>query len=210
MNYRAVFLADGSSDEPLGEHLENLCAQRNLVVRVTTPDFRLLRNPPKRTIEERLRAIANLGDMPDILFVHRDAETQPPAKRVAEVAKAVKKVGGINSWVAVVPIRMTEAWLLVDEPEIRFAAGRPLSTHDLGIPPVSQIERKPDPKALLNSALIAASGLSGRELEHFKKRFGEHRRLLLQRLDLNGPVRQLRAWQALESEIDGLAKKLTP
>ncbi len=52
MIHRAIFLADGSSDEPLGEHLEILCARRNLAVRVTTPDLRLL-TAPTRTPSRR-------------------------------------------------------------------------------------------------------------------------------------------------------------
>lgn len=208
MIHRAIFLADGSSDEPLGEHLEVLCARRDLAVRVTTPDLRRLPRPPGHRVADRLQAILDLGDTPDILFVHRDAEAQEPAQRVAEIGRAVEEAGIAEPWIAVVPVRMTEAWLLLDEQSIREVAGRPNSTVDLGLPPVSGIEAQPDPKSLLDHALEAASGLTGRRQDRFRRRFGQHRRTLLQRLDIDGPVRQLNAWQALESALDELAAKL--
>lgn len=208
MIHRAIFLADGSSDEPLGEHLEVLCARRDLAVRVTTPDLRRLPRPPGHRVADRLQAILDLGDIPDILFVHRDAEHQDPEQRFAEVDHAVARICSGLPHVAVVPVRMTEAWLLLDEQSIREVAGRPNSTVDLGLPPVSGIETHPDPKSLLEYALETASGLTGRRQDRFRRRFGQHRRTLLQRLDIDGPVRQLKAWQALESALDDLAAQL--
>ena len=205
---RAIFLADGSSDEPLGEHLEILCARRDLAVRVTTPDLRRLPIPPGHRVDDRLEAILKLGDVPDILFVHRDAEGQEPERRFVEVAQAVARISEGLPAVAVVPVRMTEAWLLLDEQNIRDVAGRPNSTVDLGLPPTSRVEAQPDPKSALERALDLASGLSGRKRDRFRQRFGQHRRTLLQRLDIDGPIRQLKAWQALESALDDLAGQL--
>ena len=205
---RAIFLADGSSDEPLGEHLEVLCARRDLAVRVTTPDLRLLPRPPGHRVADRLQAILELGDVPDVLFVHRDAEGEDPERRLAEVAQAVTRISEGLPAVAVVPVRMTEAWLLLDEQIIRDVAGRPNSTADLGLPPTSRVEAQLDPKSALKRALDVASGLAGRRRDRFRQRFGEHRRTLLQRLDIDGPVRQLKAWQALESTLDDLAARL--
>ena len=208
MIHRAIFLADGPSDEPLGEHLEVLCARRNLAVRVTTPDLRLLRPPPGHRVADRLKAVLKLGDVLDILFVHRDAEGQEPEQRFAEVADAVARVREGLPTVAVVPVRMTEAWLLLDEQSIREVAGRPNSTVDLGLPPIARVEAQPDPKSVLEHALDVASGLAGRRRDRFRQRFGQHRRTLLQRLDIDGPVRELKAWQALESALDDLALRL--
>lgn len=210
MIQRAIFLADGPSDEPLGEHLESLCARRDLAVRVTTPDLRLLPRPPGRRVADRLEAILKLGDVPDVLFVHRDAEGQDPEQRFAEVAQAVARINEGLPAVAVVPVRMTEAWLLLDEQSIRDVAGRPNSTVDLGLPPISRIEDQPDPKSALERALDLASGLAGRRRDRFRQRFPQHRRTLLQRLDIDGPIHQLKAWQALESALDDLATQLAP
>lgn len=145
----------------MGEHLAVLCARRGLEILITTPDLRRLPDPPGRGVADRLRAIVGLGDTPDILFVHRDAEAQRLERRVNEVARAVAQVRADLPFVAVVPVRMTEAWLLLDEQSIRIVAGSPSSTVDLGLPPPSRTEHHPDPKALLREALDTASGLSG-------------------------------------------------
>ena len=199
---RAVFLADGPSDEPLSEHLEQLCAIRGVEVRISTPNLGRLPSPPGRKVADRLQAVLDLGSSPDIVFVHRDSEKQDPTLRHHEVATAVASVDPSLPSVAVVPVRMTEAWLLVDEQRIRDVAGCSNSSINLGLPALRQIEEHPDPKTLLRSALDAASGLHGRRLRQFQQRFGENRRTLLQRLDVHGPIRQLPAWQSLEASLD--------
>jgi len=102
--------------------------------------------------------------------------------------------------VPIVPIRMTEAWLLLDEEAIRMVAGRPSGVEPLGLPTASRVEAVADPKARLRSALEMACGPSGRRLRKFKRDFPAHRRQLLERLDRSGPVRKLSAWQALEAD----------
>ena len=205
---QGVFLADGSSDEPLGEHLEYLCAVRDVDVQIITPDLRRLPNPPGQRVADRLKAIFSIGIKPDIIFVHQDAEKQDPSLRYKEVQDAVDSMSPDLLAVAVVPVRMTEAWLLIDEGMIRHVAKRPHSTDDLGLPPISRIETHPDPKKLLQDALSAASGLQGRKLKRFQRQFSNNRRTLLQRLDVNGPVRNLRSWKALESSLDRIVAPL--
>ena len=107
--------------------------------------------------------------------------------------------------VPVVPVRMTEAWLLVDEPAIRRVAGNPNGRCALDLPQVSKVETIADPKKLLKQVLATASELSGRRLKRFNDRFPENRRQLLQRLDTDGPVTQLPSWQAFVHAVeDGL------
>lgn len=199
---RALFLSDGPSDEPLGQHLERLCAKRGVVVQITAPDFTRYRPPPGRRVADRLQAAFALEVEPEILFVHRDAEGRTPADRRHEVGKAVARIMPGLPHIAVVPVRMTEAWLLVDHGLIRRVAGKPNSSIRLGVPPTKHLERHRDPKGLLKAALGTASGLSGHRLKRFDRRFGQHRWIILQQLDIHGPVRQLPAWQALESSID--------
>ena len=205
---QGVFLADGSSDAPLGEHLENLCAKRAVEVRITTPDLRKLPKPPGLRVADRLRTVLELGISPDIIFVHRDAEKQDPSWRYKEVQDAVSQTRPGLPAVAVVPVRMTEAWLLIDEDQIRHVAGRPRSTVDLDLPPISKVEAESDPKKLLRDALNIASGLQGRKLIRFQHQFNNNRRTLLQRLDVEGPVRNLQSWKALESSLDRIVALL--
>lgn len=188
--------------------MENLCAKRDVEVRITTPDLRRLPKPPGLRVADRLRTVLELGMNPDIVFVHRDAEKQDPSLRYKEVQDAINETRPGLPTVAVVPVRMTEAWLLLDEDQIRQVAGRPRSTVDLKLPQISKIEAHPDPKQLLRDALRDASGLHGRRLDRFQDQFSSNRRTLLQRLDVNGPVRNLSSWKALESTLDRIVAPL--
>jgi hypothetical protein len=68
--------------------------------------------------------------------------------------------------VCVVPVRMTEAWLLFDERAIRRAAGNPNGREPLPIV-AGNPENLPDPKGTLHEALRSASGLAGRRRKKF-------------------------------------------
>jgi hypothetical protein len=104
---------------------------------------------------------------------------------------------------------MTEAWLLLDETAIRLVAGKPSSRDDLCLPPRAQVESEADPKGALQNALECAFGLHGRRLREFKRDFPAHRRQLLERLDLDGPVRELSSWQSLEADVRRVTYELT-
>lgn len=201
MTLRSVLLADGSSDLPLADHLEALCARHGREVLVTPVDERNLRTG--RTMEDRLRFLRAQGMLPDLVFVHRDAEGDLPDHRVSEIRTGASRAGLLDHVIVpIVPVRMTEAWLLLDEAEIRRVAGRPTSTVDLGLPRGTNVERIADPKAALADALLSAADPSGkRRRDQFVRDFGHHRRLLLQRLDPTGPVTSLAAWQRLDDDI---------
>jgi len=209
MTLRAVFLADGPSDLPLAGHLELLCAAHGVEVQVTPIDPRTL-GGTSRTVEARLRFVLCQGVDPDLVFVHRDAEGQESAARAAEIRTGAMSAGiEERRVVPVVPIRMTEAWLLIDEVEIRRVAGRPSSTNHLGLPSVSAVESVADPKALLASALLAAGQPSGkRRRAQFERDFGRNRALLLQRLDVHGPINGLKAWQQLKADVAAVLAQL--
>ncbi len=63
------------------------------------------------------------------------------------------------------------------------------------------MESHADPKGALLDALLEASQLRGRRRDQFKRDFGRHRALLLERLDRDGLVKQLAAWQQLKDDI---------
>jgi len=71
---------------------------------------------PRTTLSERVSATLQLYPC-DILFVHRDSEGQPAELRYREIASAVPQE---QRRVAIVPVRMQEAWLLHDEPALRL------------------------------------------------------------------------------------------
>ena len=74
---------------------------------------------PKKPLglAERLAAAIELYPC-DVLFVHRDADRTSPAIRIAEIRNALSsmKAEGLEvPAVAVIPVRMLEAWLCFDE-----------------------------------------------------------------------------------------------
>jgi hypothetical protein len=100
---------------------------------------------------------------------------------------------------------MTEAWLLFDIAAIRFASGNPNGTVQLSIPPLSNLEQKPDPKRLLHELLITASEFSGRRRKSFDPKTKVH--LVARSLDDFSPLRQLSAFRALESDVQRIVKE---
>lgn len=170
---RYTLLSDGSSDRAL---LPVLSWVLQAVGEVTLPygewaDLSVLRGGTT-SLAERIQWAVELFPC-DLLFIHRDAEKQPPRARYEEIESALESVSGPASrisHVCVVPVRMQEAWLLYDEQAIRTAAGNPGGVQPLGLPRLEELESLPDPKAILHSALERASGLVGRRLKKFEPR----------------------------------------
>lgn len=94
---------------------------------------------------------------------------------------------------------MTEAWLLFDEPAIRFAAGNPQGKEQLELPGLSTVERVADPKTLLAQALRRASGLGGRRLRRWSQGEAVHRLSL--RVSDFSPLCQLAAFRSLQEDL---------
>ncbi|QUC13865.1 hypothetical protein J5A61_13585 [Arachnia propionica] len=65
-----------------------------------------------------------------------------------------------------------------------------------------------NPKEILQKALLSASETSGRRLKKEKNSFNHHRRVLLQRFDPFGAVRDLPSWQCLERDIKRALEQL--
>ncbi len=106
----------------------------------------------------------------NLLFLHRDGDTDGYAVRKEEVREGLRLAGIAVPNVAVVPVRMTESWLLFDERAIRIAAGRPRGVEALPLPRVRDVERQANPKRAFEDCLSHASGCSGRKLENFRRK----------------------------------------
>ncbi len=102
----------------------------------------------------------------DILFVHRDAESLAMPSRIEEIKNQLIRLD--KPYIPVVPIRMTEAWLLVDEQAIRSAASNPNGKARLNLPGVDKLEGLPDPKNVLFENLRLASELPPGRLRKFR------------------------------------------
>jgi hypothetical protein len=159
-------------------------------------------SPRPATLSDRARVALELYPA-QLLFVHRDAERQPREERLSEIRDAVASVA--NHYVAIVPVRMTEAWLLHDELAIRRASGNPNGTVNLGLPPVSALEGNPDPKSALEKALLDAAELSGRRRDKKKRDFPQMRARTAELITNFEPLTRVPAFQAF---LDALRSAL--
>lgn len=166
MNHlRTVLICDGKSDAALEHPFRWLLKHHGFT---GTLDFQVVHPSAAEShkLEQRLlNAVENWT--PELLLVHRDAENQKYATRLAEIQIAIEKFN-IESWIPIIPVRMLESWLLFDEKAIRLAAGNPRGKSKLKIPTkISQLEKISDPKKILFDALRTASELNGRRLQKF-------------------------------------------
>jgi hypothetical protein len=162
-------------------------------------DLRLLPNPPKG-LAAKIKQSLDLYPC-DLLFVHRDAENRPYDQRKAEINEAIALTRPAhNIFVCVAPVRMLEAWLLIDEAALRRAAGNPNGRSLLELPDPARLERCSDPKSLLHQLLRGASELKGRRLQNL--RVGHCVRQVSDYIDDFSPLRNLPAFQYLESDIE--------
>jgi hypothetical protein len=132
------------------------------------------------------------------LFIHRDAEAQNPDERRDEIANAVRQADCAPYSVCVIPVRMTEAWLLLDELAIRRASGNPKGRVALNLPVPALVERTIDPKYTLFQALRTASGHQGRRLRSLRVEALRHKVAELMNWEL---LHSLPAFQSLEAEL---------
>jgi hypothetical protein len=206
---RFTLVTDGPSDAALIPILTWLLRQHAAKAAFSPNhvDYRLPRKP-LRGLENRL-AYALLAYPCELLFIHRDAEKQPPSLRRGEIETAIaslrsKRKDGVPPSVCVIPVRMTEAWLLFDEQVIRRASGNPNGRVPLDLPRTSELEELPDPKQILHDRLTRASERTGRRRKAFDVR-GAVRRVA-ELLDDFTPLRGLSAFRSLEEDIHSTLK----
>jgi hypothetical protein len=199
MDISFALLREGTSDEGLAALL------RELLVASGFDRVSGLARAYRGTSAEKLAALQAEDSDVQVVFVHRDADSRAPDPRRSEIVAASAHFSGDT--IPIVPIQATEAWLLVDEAAIRTVAGKPNSRVDIGLPALRQIENLSDPKKCLREALVRASETTGRRRREQVNRFSTNRRLLLERLDPNGPVASLPSWQVLRSDVADFASR---
>lgn len=197
-----VLLREGPSDEGLIPILRVLLAQSGF------DEVNGSARAYKGSVSTKLGLLLKEEATPGLVFVHRDADSEDPGPRYAEIAGAIRATDCAVPCIGVIPIQELEAWLLVAEDEIRAVAGRPGGTHGIALPRLGLIEKTASPKEVLREALLFASETTGRRRAARAKGFDRDRQTLLQRLDIHGPVRSLRAWRQLENDIAAFAKSM--
>lgn len=184
---RGALICDGVSDAGLSIVIERSARALGVELVVDVVNFDQLR--PGLSLARRLAVLPTLVASLDVLFVHRDAEGGDTEHRHMEIKRAIGGASLEYPHVPVVPVRMTEAWLLCDPAPIRRVVGNPNGRTPLSLP--ADPERMIDPKAELRSLLAKAAEVQGRRLEQLDRRFPQLRRQLLETLDVNGPISRL-------------------
>jgi len=204
---RFTLVGEGSSDKNLIPILE--WAVRQQGVEVAQGQFARWDLLPKRpaTIAEKIIAGLSLYDECDLLFVHRDADqSDDPTPRRREIEAAVSEAKATQAIsipsLPVIPIRETEAWLLIEEKAIRKAANNPNGKNDLKLPSHKRIEKCTDPKKELQRVLRTATEWSPQRLKRFDTETAMAR--IAEHISDFSQLRKLTAFQRLESDLAAL------
>jgi hypothetical protein len=199
---RTTLLSDGGSDRaliPILDWLLQRIATARSLAGTKWADFGYRRRPLE-SLEAKVRcAVENYPC--DILFIHRDAEGQSSDIRKTEIQNAVRQSGIHPPTVCVIPVRMTEAWLLLDESAIRSASGNPRGRCPLNLPAPTRVEHMADPKETLFQALRAASEQTGRRLLFLRVEERRHRVAEMMNWEL---LHHLSAFQSLKRELTAI------
>jgi hypothetical protein len=198
VNIQFTLLSEGSSDQALLPILSFVLRERGAeTVESQWADIGRLREPPQ-ALPDQIRTAIDLYPC-DLLFVHRDADRIGHDFRREEIIRGLDAAEIDVASVCVVPVRMTETWLLIDEYAIREAAGRPRGRVALNLPQLRRLEEEANPKAALHQALRDASGLRGRRLRDFP--VTQRVRRVAELIGDYGALRELSAFRALEQEV---------
>jgi hypothetical protein len=196
---RYTLVGDGASDRCLTTVINWVLAQipelQERGFRFRVADLRSSAAPVaglSRRLEEAWKQLPC-----DVLFVHRDAEARSLEERLEEISQAARRAL-IRPHVPVVPVRMTEAWLLIDEAAIRSAADNPSGRKSLELPSLRRIESVADPKEHLHACLIRAAEKSGRRLHRFQRDLPRRVQLVATLIQDYSPLRKLAAFRRFE------------
>ena len=207
---RYTLLGDGSSDVALvpvlawllREHFPSSVAiERGQVADLGRLPERL--QPELSDLRERMRVAVEFYAC-DVLFVHRDAEHRDGYEsRRAEVESAASDAGLEVPIIPVVPVRMTEAWLLHDEAALRHAVGRPDGTMALPLPPRKRVESV-HAKDRLFEAFRTAAALTGRRARRFSP--PDARARLAALIEDFTPLRHFQSFRDLERDVAAFSR----
>lgn len=172
---------------------------------VEVADVMVLADEPRHRRLPRAERIEMAAKAADgawlVLFIHADADGRDGrAARAERVQPAIERMGDLlgptRQAVAVVPIRMTDAWVLADVDAFRSGVGTTRDDKALGLLDVVAhgADHVPDPKGLLRAAFAAARpGARGAQLGAYLGRIADAASF--------EDLRRLEAFRQLESDL---------
>ena len=130
-----------------------------------------------------------------LAFVHRDAESASLQERLREFPDDIRE-----DIVPIVPVRMSEAWLLFDGRAIARAADRPSCA--VAVPEIAELERLTDPKRHLEELLLEAAGSpTGRRLKNFRHSIVDRRVSVASLISDYSPLEALPAFAQFQQTL---------
>lgn len=181
-------IGDGGTDRALVPILRWALHRHDPSVEVLPPDF------VKRhgSVEDFLR---DFEASYMLVFVHRDAENASLEHRLSEFRSVTR-----SDVVPVIPVRMTEAWLLIDASALARAADNP--TASVTLPPLRDLENLSDPKRTLEELLLEAAGApTGRRRKKFRESLASRRVNLAELITDYGPLESVPAFAAFQQTL---------
>ena len=191
---QCLLVCEGSSDAPLVSHIQRLLDSYGYHSSGFVVSTR------GRGLVDKVRNGLDIAPHCELLFVHRDADRAGAEARYQEITEAIQMAGYAGPWVGVVPVRMTETWLLLDEPAIRVAVRKPGGRASLNLPTPSEAERIANPKETLSTALLDASESGRRRRNKLRSDIPEIRSRLLQNLPIGGLLEQVPSWTRFRND----------
>ena len=181
-------IADGKTDRVLVPIIQWAIHRLDPEVEILEPEFRRRSG----SVAEFLGTYDS-GAM--LVFVHRDAENLTLDARMREFESVSR-----TDVVAVVPVRMSEAWILFDGPAIARAAGS--RSAQVSVPKLSEIEAIAEPKDLLERLLFEAAGSpTGRRGKVFQRSIVERRVSVAGHIGDFSPLESLNAFRRFQSAL---------
>ena len=205
-----TLVTEGGADRALIYVIEWLTKDMGINARVVYPD--LGRYPGKlSSMAERIVAAIDMDESCDILCIHRDADGDGVDARKCEILSAIgkaKQKAGPGALqfpidVCIIPVRETEAWFLINEDAILFAAAA--KNKSVKLPRIGDIENISQPKKYLYEMLKKASGASGRKLKKIRPQESVHR--VAELISDYSPLRKLSAFQKFEKDFRAACEK---
>lgn len=202
MTLRFLFVGEGKTDRPLVAMVESIALGAG-AERVEAHGDVFGHDPV-----DRIRRAALFDPGAHLYVVHRDADRAGLESRWQETMRAADECGLSNRVVPCIPVREMEAWLLLDDAEIRRVVGNPRGREPLGLPNPNRVEEVADPKSLLDTALLAAAEATRRRRQSAERNLEEWKRVMLEGLDVDGPVSAVPSFVRFRSELGAAVRRI--
>lgn len=204
LDVELALIAEGTSDKVLIQPIRWLCndIQPDLSYEIEPIIFHDVSPKPDLTTKIEIVLSENRHQ---IILVHRDQDNMTRIDRTREIETAVGsaynklKSAAVLPCIPIIPVRMTEAWFLIDEASIKKAAGYPNNRVPLNLPSPRQLESVPDAKNLLYDKIRTASGHTGRKLKKVRPQQTIH--TLADVIEDYSSLDQLPAFQTLRRDL---------